>query len=143
MDGSRIRQGLIKRQPHASTQHSMDLEPGQPVFVKEVQGNIWKTATVDQPTKEPNSYWVWYPDNSILRRTRQMIKPRPLPSHLELEIQSPERNIPQYSTSDNLQSFQTIFPEPGQQVLPTGNPAAPALQEPPPSVERQDIATSS
>ena len=31
----------------------MDLEPGQPVFVKEVQGNIWKTATVNQPAKEP------------------------------------------------------------------------------------------
>ena len=46
-------QELIKRQPHALTQHGMDLEPGQPVFVKDVQGNIWKTATVDQPTKEP------------------------------------------------------------------------------------------
>ena len=87
MDGSRIRQELIKRQPHALTQHGMDLEPGQPEFVKEVQGNVWKTATVDQPAKEPDSYWVWYPDNSILRRTCQMIKPRPLPSHLELEMQ--------------------------------------------------------
>ena len=143
MDSSRIRQELIKRQPCALTQHGMDLEPGQPVFVKEVQGNVWKTATVNQPTKEPNSYWVRYPDNSILRRTCQMIKPRPLPSHLELEIQSQERNTPQCRTSDTLQSFQTIFPEPGQQALPTGNPAAPALQEPPPSVERQDIATSS
>ena len=143
MDGSRIHQELIKRQPHASTQHGMDLEPGQPVFVKEVQGNVWKTATVDQPAKEPYSYWVWYPDNSILRRTCQMIKPRPLPSHLELEMQSQERNIPQYRTSDTLQSFQTIFPEPGQQALPTGNPATPALQEPPLAVERQNIATSS
>ena len=95
MDSSRIRQELIKRQPCASTQHGMDLEPGQPVFVKEVQGNVWKTATVDQPAKEPYSYWVRYPDNSILRRTRQMIKPRPLPSHLELEMQSQERNTPQ------------------------------------------------
>ena len=40
VDGSRICQELIKRQPHTSTQHGMDLEPGQPVFVKEVQGNI-------------------------------------------------------------------------------------------------------
>ena len=77
VDGSRICQELIKRQPHASTQHGMDLKPGQPVFVKEVQGNVWKTATVDQPAKEPNSYWVWSPDNSILRRTCQMIKPSP------------------------------------------------------------------
>ena len=143
MDGSRIHQELIKRQPPASTQHGMDLHPGQPVFVKEVQGNIWKTATVDQPAKEPDSYWVWYPDNSILRRTGQMIKPRPLPSHLELEMQSQERNTPQCRTSNTLQSFQTIFPELGQQAVPTGNLAAPALQEPPPSGERQDIATSS
>ena len=34
----------------------MDLDPRQPVFVKEVSGNIWKTATVDQPAAEPNSY---------------------------------------------------------------------------------------
>ena len=143
VDGSRICQELIKRQPRALTQQGMDLEPGQPVFVKEVQGNVWKTATVDQPAKEPNSYWVLYPDNSILRSTHQMIKPRPLPSHLELEMQSQERNTPQYRTSNTLQNFWTILPEPGQQALPTGNPAAPALREPPPSVERQDIATSS
>ena len=61
----------------------MDLDPGQPVFVKEVSGNIWKTATVDQPAAEPDSYWVRFPDNSILRRTRSMIKPRSLPSHFE------------------------------------------------------------
>ena len=34
----------------------MDLEPGQPVFVKEVNGNVWRTATVDQPAAEPHSY---------------------------------------------------------------------------------------
>ena len=143
MDGSRIHQELIKRQPHASTQHGMDLEQGQPVFVKEVQGYVWKTATVNQPAKEPNSYWVRYPDNSILRRTHQMIKPKPLPSHLELEMQSQERNTPQNRTSNTLPNFPTIFPELGQQALPTGNLAAPVLQEPPPSVERQNIATSS
>ena len=27
----------------------MKLDPGQPVFVKEVSGNVWKTAIVDQP----------------------------------------------------------------------------------------------
>ena len=35
----------------------MELDPGQPVFVKEVNGNIWKTTTVDQPAAEPDSYW--------------------------------------------------------------------------------------
>ena len=48
----------------------MELDPGQPVFVKEVSGNVWKTATVEQPAAEPDSYWVRFPDNSILRRTR-------------------------------------------------------------------------
>ena len=47
----------------------MDLDPGKPVFVKEVNGNVWRTATVDQPAAEPDSYWVRFPHNSILRRT--------------------------------------------------------------------------
>ena len=45
----------------------MDLDLGQPVFVKEVSRNIWRKATVDQPAAEPDSYWVRFPDNSILR----------------------------------------------------------------------------
>ena len=63
----------------------MELEPGQPVFVKEVQGNVWKTGTVDQPTSEPDSYWVRFPDNSILRRMRSIIMPRSQPSHFKLK----------------------------------------------------------
>ena len=27
----------------------MKLEPGQPVFVKEVHENVWKTGTIDKP----------------------------------------------------------------------------------------------
>ena len=76
MDSSRIRKELLRRQPTTSTSTGATLEPGQPVFVKEVHGNVWKTATIDQPAAEPDSYWVRYPDNSILRRTRSMIKPR-------------------------------------------------------------------
>ena len=121
----------------------MDLEPGQPVFIKEVQGNIWKMATVNQPVREPDSYWVRYPDNLILRRTCQMIKPHTHPSLLELETLSHERNIPEYRTSSNMQSFQTMFPELGQQAFLTGKLAAPALQELTSSLDRQDIVTSS
>ena len=120
----------------------MDLEPGQPVFVKEVQGNVRKMATINQPAREPDSYWVRYPDNSILR-THQMIKPWTQPSHLELDTQSHERNTLEYRTSSNMQSFQIIFPEPGQQAFPTGKLAAAALQEPTSSPERHNIATSS
>ena len=92
METSRIHQELLRRQPTTST-GAMDLEPGQPVFVKEVNGNIWRTATVDQPAAEPDSYWVRFPDDSILRRTRSMIKPRSLPSHFELQAEAQQRNF--------------------------------------------------
>ena len=59
------------------------------------QGSAWKTfgetATVDQPAAEPDSYWVRFPDDSILRRTRSMIKPRSLPSHFELQAEATNR----------------------------------------------------
>ena len=71
-----IHEELLRRQHNTSTGTPMELDPGQPVFVKEVSGNIWKTATVDQPAAEPDSYWVRFPDNSTLRRTRLMIKPQ-------------------------------------------------------------------
>ena len=85
MDTSRIHKELLRRQPTTTSTGATELEPGQPVFVKEVHGNVWRTATVDQPAAEPDSYWVRFPDNSILRRTRSMIKPRSLPSHFELQ----------------------------------------------------------
>ena len=58
VETSKIHEKLLRRQPNTSTGNQMDLDPGQPVFVKEVSGNIWKTATVDQPAAEPDSYWV-------------------------------------------------------------------------------------
>ena len=93
METSRIHQELLRRQPNNTPTGTMDLEPGQPVFVKEVNGNIWRTATVDQPAAEPDSYWVRFPDNSILRRTRSMIKPRSQPSHFELQAEAQPGNF--------------------------------------------------
>ena len=50
METSRIYQELLRRQPSASTHPTMELEPGQPVFVKEVQGNVWKLVqSINQP----------------------------------------------------------------------------------------------
>ena len=69
----------------------MELKPGQPVFMKEVHGNVWKTGIINQPAKEPESYWVKFPDNSILRRTRSMIKPQSQPSYFELEAEGTEK----------------------------------------------------
>ena len=74
VENSRICQELIRRQPSTSNHYSMELEPGQPVFVKEVTGDAWKTGVIDQPAKEPESNWIKFPDNSILRRTRSMIQ---------------------------------------------------------------------
>ena len=75
VETSRIGNELIKCQPSTSTHSPMELKPGQPVFMKEVHGNVWKTSIINQPAKEPESYWVKFPDNSIPRRTRSMIKP--------------------------------------------------------------------
>ena len=84
----------------------MDLDPGQPVvFFKEVSGNVWKTATVDQPAAEPNSYWVIFPDNSILKRTRSVIKPRSLPSHFKLQAEAQPWN---FEGKTNSHSFQPV-----------------------------------
>ena len=105
MDTSRIRKGLLRRQPATISTGATELEPGQPVFVKEVHGNIWRTATINQPAAEPDSYWVRFPDNSILRRTRSMIKPRSLPSHLELQAEAQQRNFEGDANSHFCDSF--------------------------------------
>ena len=115
METSRIRGELLRRQPNTSTGAHMDLDPGQPVFVKEVSGNVWKTTTVDQPATEPDSYWVRFPDNSILRRTRSMIKPRSLPSHLELQAEAQPWNFEGKTNSHSYDPFNQLN---GNSMLP-------------------------
>ena len=69
MENSRIWQELIKCQPAGtSTSNNMELKPGQPVFMKKVHGNVWKTGVIDQPAKESDFYWIEFPDSSILIR---------------------------------------------------------------------------
>ena len=115
METSRIHQELLRRQSNNTSTGAMDLEPGQPVFVKEVNGNVWRTATVDQPAAEPHSYWVRFPDNSILRRTRSMIKPRSLPSHFELQAEAQQRDFEGETNSCSCESFNQLN---GQSMLP-------------------------
>ena len=143
VESSRIHQELIKHQPSTSTKYSMELEPGQPIFMKEVHGNVWKTGVIDQPAKEPDSYWIKFPDSSILRRTHQMIKLRSLPSHFELETQSKEWHNSQFIASSASRNFQTMLPDIEQPALPTGNPVMPVFHEKGMSSMRQDIATNS
>ena len=40
VETSKIQEELFRRQPNTSTGAHMELDPGQPVFVKEVSGNI-------------------------------------------------------------------------------------------------------
>ena len=142
VESSRICQELIKRQPtHTSTTYKMELELGQPVFIKEVHGNIWKTGTIDQPAKEPDSYWVRFPDNFILRTIWQIIKPRS--THFELESELQERNNTQFIPSDMSSSFWSMLPGPKQPALPTSSAVTPQLSESGTSSMRQDIPTSS
>ena len=127
MDTSRIRKELLRRQPAMSTSTgATELEPGQPVFVKEVHGNIWKTATIDQPAAEPDSYWVKFPDNSILRRTRSMIKPRSLPSHFELQAEAQQRNFEGETSSRSHTSFNQLNGQSMLPVTPTTSVTTPA-----------------
>ena len=116
VETSRIRKELIKCQPSTSTHFPMELEPGQPVFMKEVHGNVWKTGVINQPAKEPESYWVKFPDNSILRRTRSMIKPRSQPSYFELEAEGREWNNRGHIPPHSHHPFNSNLPAPEIQL---------------------------
>ena len=126
MDTSRIRKELLRRQPTATSTGATELEPGQPVFVKEVNGNVWRTATVDQPAAEPDSYWVRFPDNFILRRTRSMIKPRSLPSHFELQAEAQQRNFEGETNSHSCSSFNQLNEKSMLPVMPMTSVTTPA-----------------
>ena len=107
----------------------MELDPGQPVFVKEVSGNIWKTVTVDQPAAEPDSYWVRFPDNSTLRRTRAMIKPRSQPSHFEVQAEAQPWNFEGKFCSHSSDSFNLMNVEAMLPVTQMGSVTPPATKD--------------
>ena len=125
METSKICEELLRRQPNTSTGAHMELNPGQPVFVKEVSGNIWKTTTVDQPAAEPDSYWVRFPDNSILRRTRAMIKP----SHFKLQAEAQPWNFEGKFSSHSSDSFNPMNVESVLPVAPMGSVTPPATKD--------------
>ena len=129
METSRIREELLKRQPNTSTGAHMELDPGQPVFVKEVIGNVWKTTIVDQPATEPDSYWVRFPDNSILRRTRAMIKPRSQPSHFKLQAEAQPWNFEGKFCSHTSDSFNQMNVESKLPIIPMGSVTPPATKD--------------
>ena len=107
----------------------MELEPGQPVFVKEVHGNVWKTGTINQPASEPDSYWVRFPDNSILRRTRSMIKPRSQPSHFKLQAEAQPWNSEGKFHTHSSDSFNPMSVELKLPVASMGDVTPPATRD--------------
>ena len=129
VETSKIHEELLRRQPNTSTGTHMELDPGQPVFVKEVNGNVWKTATVDQPAAEPDSYWVRFPDNSILRRTRAMIKPWSQPSHFKLQAEAQPWNFEGKYCSHSSDSFNPMNVESMLPVTPMGSVTPPATRD--------------
>ena len=118
---SRIHQELIKRQSSTSSHSTMDLKPGQPVFMKEATGNVWKTGVIDQPAKEPESYWVKFLYNTTLRRKRSMIKPRSQPSYFRLEAESKEWNSTGHIPPCSHQPFNSKLTAPELPALPLDN----------------------
>ena len=107
----------------------MELDPWQPVSVKEVNGNMWKTGTINQPAAEPDSYWVKFPDNSILSRTRSMIKPRSLPYHFKLQAEAQPWNNEGKFQVHSSDSFNPMNVESKLPVTPMGSVTPPATED--------------
>ena len=105
----------------------MELKPGQPVFMKEVTGNVWKTGVINQTAKEPESHWIKFPDNSILRWTRSMIKPRSQPSYFKLEAEGKEWNATGTVPPSSHNPFTLKLPELELPALPMSSPVAQPL----------------
>ena len=129
VETSKIHEELLRRQPNTSTGTPMELDPGQPVFVKEVNGNVWLIATVDQPAAEPDSYWVRFPDNSILRRARAMIKLRSQPYHFELQAEAQPWNFEGKFCAHSSDSFNLMNVESMLPVTPMGSVTPPATTD--------------
>ena len=143
VETSKICQELLRRQPNTSTGTPMELDPGQPVFVKKVSGNVWKTTTVDQSVAEPDSYWVRFPDNSILRRTRSMIKPRSQPSYFKLQAEAQPWNFEGKFSSHSSDSFNQMKVESMLPVTPMESVTTPATKDRGSEVEKPTNPISS
>ena len=130
METSRIQEELLRRQPNSTSSGAhMDLDSGQPVFVKEVNENVWRTATVDQPAAKSDSYWVRFPDNSILRRTRSMFKPRSQPSHFKLQAEAQPGNFEGKTNSHSFDSFNQLNGNSKLPVTPMMSVTTPATTD--------------
>ena len=81
-----------------------------------------ETGVIDQPTKEPESYWIKFPDNSILRRMRSMIKQNSQPSYFKLEAEGKEWNAAGIVPPCSHNPFTSKLPELELPALPMISP---------------------
>ena len=91
--------------------------------------SVWKTGTIDQPASEPDSYWVRFPDISLLRRTRSMIKPRSLPSHFELKADQEQWNSEGKFSGHSLDSYNQTNVESIQPAFPMESVNTPCVND--------------
>ena len=79
------------------------------------------------PAKEPESYWIKFPDKSILRRTRSMIKPQAQPSYFKLEAEGKEWNSTGLIPPHSHHPFNSNLPAPEISALEMDNLVPPGL----------------
>ena len=132
------RQGAPRNVPH-----HQDMEPGDPVYVQLRSGSDWKPATVEEKDGSPFSYKVKLPDNSIIRRTRSMLKPRPTPSQEEQRWTTRELDPSKHFQPPHFQvavpdavepatpSVETSATVPDAKRPPDGTPIKPAQSQTP------------
>ena len=73
--------------------------------------------------------WIRFPDSSILRRTRSMIKPRSQPSHFELQAEAQPWNSEGNFHMHSSDSFNPMNVESKLPVAPMGGVTPPATRD--------------
>ena len=100
-------------------------------------------GVINQPAKEPESYWIKFPDNSILRSSRSMIKSQSQPSYFKLEAEGKE-----WSSTGSIppcfhQPFNLMLPAVELPALPMDNLVPPPLTTKAAPPEQGNISVSS
>ena len=84
-----------------------------------------------------------FPDNSIFRRTRSMIKPQSQPSYFELEAEGKDRNSSGHIPAKSQHTFNSNLQTPEIPALPMASLVLPSLTSKATLIEQGQISTSS
>ena len=104
---------------------------------------MWKNSVIDQPAKEPESYWIKFPENSILRRMGSMIKPRSQHSYFELEAEGKVWNAAGTVPPHSHNPFTSKLPQLELPALPMSSPVPQLLTSKAMPLEQVNIPVSS